>query len=128
MKWTVSLALLLVLPLCPGCSRGHAVEYEMTWSEGTQPGHVYFDFKDFPTHYVDIVSVDLRDYLESLGTHDVTVQFEVQTTFGCVESIRAVRIGERTDWPHRWGSSGWVNRKDPSPWDRFRCRLPWREN
>ena len=59
MKLTVPFALLLVLPLCLGCTRRQAVEYEMTWSEGTESGHVYFDFKDFPTHYVDIVSTDL---------------------------------------------------------------------
>ena len=128
MKSVTLLAVLLVLVLCAGCAREHEVDYQMIWREGSQPGHVYFDFKEFPNHYVDIVSVELRDYLAGLGTNEVTMRFEVETWLGCVESIRGVRIEDRTDWRRRWAYSGWVESKDPSPWDRFKCRLPWWED
>jgi len=97
----------------------------MLWEAGTEPDHVYLTFMEFPNHYVDLNSLELRAYLDSLGTGEVNVLFEVRTKLGCVESIRETRIGDRTDWPHLWGGSGWVQHEHPSPWDEFKCRIPW---
>ena len=112
--------------LCgPGCAKTRAVPFEMVWSKGSEPEHVYFDFREFPNHYVDMTASGLRSYLEARDTTEVTVVFEVTTRLGCVERIKAVQIGDRHDWTHEWGGSGWVDHEQPSPWDRFRCRNPF---
>ena len=76
---------LLVLTLA-GCARTRTIEYEMTWS--TLSG---------PDHYVDLTSAELRDYRDSLPGSDVNVEFEITTRLGCLERIKAVRIGEHTE-------------------------------
>ncbi len=100
--------------------------FPMVWSGGTEWEHVYLDFKEFPNHYVDIRSSDLRDYLETLGTDEVTVVLQVTTWLGCVERLETARIGSRADWPRVWAGSGWVDHEHPSPWDDLNCRIPWR--
>ena len=115
---------LLVLVLA-SCSRKRTIEYEMTWSTLSEPDHIILSFSEFPNHYVDLTSAELRDYLDSLPGSDVTVEFEVTTRLGCLERIKAVRIGEHTETTHEWGGSGWVDHEEPSPWEEFRCLIPW---
>ena len=121
------LLILLGLLLCVGCSRAHTIEFEMRWSaNAAEPEHIYLEFADFPNHYVDMTSAELRAYLDSLGTHDVPVVLQVRTHLGCVERLDVMRIGTREDWPFSWAGTGWVNEKHPSPWDeRFRCWNPF---
>ena len=117
--------LALLLLTLAGCSRTRTIEYEMTWSTLSDPDHIILSFSEFPNHYVDLTSADLRGYLDSLPGSDVTVEFEVTTRLGCLERIKAVRIGEHTESTHEWGGSGWVNQEEPSPWEEFRCLVPW---
>ena len=118
-------AVVVIALLSTGCARRRIVTFEMVWSVLSEPDHVVLDFAEFPNHYVSIESVELRSYLESLGSDRVEVKFEVTTRLGCVERLRSLRIGERSDWQKEWGGSGWVNQEYPSPWDRYRCRIPW---
>lgn len=97
----------------------------MTWTHGNEPEYVFLVFEGFPNHHFDLIDADLSAYLDSLGTDRVRVRFDVTTRLGCIERIRLNRIGRRTDWIREWGGSGWVNRPDPSPWDRFDCKIPW---
>ena len=122
-RYAPILALLLLTLV--GCSRTRTIEYEMTWSTLSDPDHIILSFSEFPNHYVDLTSADLRGYLDSLPGSDVTVEFEVTTRLGCLERIKAVRIGEHTESTHEWGGSGWVNQEEPSPWEEFRCLIPW---
>ena len=115
---------LLVLTLA-GCARSRTIEYEMTWSDLSEPEHIILTFSEFPNHYVDLTSAELRGYLDSLPGSDVTVELEVTTRLGCLERIKAVRIGEHTESTQEWGGSGWVNHEEPSPWDEFHCLIPW---
>jgi len=121
---SLPILVLLVLTLT-GCARRRTIEYEMTWSTLSEPDHIILSFSEFPNHYVDLTSVELRDYLDSLPGSDVTVELEVTTRLGCLERIKAVRIGEHTESTHEWGGSGWVDHEEPSPWDEFHCLIPW---
>ena len=115
---------LLILTLT-GCARTRTIEYPMTWSTLSEPDHVVLTFSEFPNHYVDLTSAELRGYLDGLPGRDVAVELEVTTRLGCLERIKVVRVGEHTETTHEWGGSGWVDHEEPSPWDEFLCLIPW---
>ena len=97
----------------------------MTWSGSDDDDRVILTFSEFPNHYVDLVSPELRAYLGGLESDRLDVTFRVTTRLGCLERLEEVQIGERDDWPGVWAGSGWIHSEKPSPWDELGCRIPW---
>ncbi|HXV74990.1 MAG TPA: hypothetical protein VD788_01625 [Candidatus Polarisedimenticolaceae bacterium] len=122
---TRRLAALCLTLLVVGCAKRRSIEYEMHWSDLVEPDHIVLIFAEFPNHYLDLVSGDLRAYLDTLPDDRVRVELELTTRLGCVERIRLVRIDDWRGAAKEWAGSGWVEREDPSPWDALGCRVPW---
>lgn len=108
-----------------GCSKRRTNEYAMQWSDLVESDHIVLTFSEFPNHYLDLISADLRSYLDTLGGDQVQVELELTTRLGCLERIRLVRIEEWSAVSKEWAGSGWVEREKPSPWDELHCWVPW---
>jgi hypothetical protein len=77
---------------------------EMSWSYETtdrdKPGtrHVLLTFRECPEHAIGLFSLDVGNYLESLSTRNVPVEFQVWPRTGHMQHFRLVRIGALKKW------------------------------
>ncbi len=79
--------------------------------------HVVFRFVDFPGHVLGIYSKDLGQYLESLGTNQVFLQFDVAyDPNGQLKRYRVAQIGDLTRWQSEFQYAGAEYYGGASPW------------
>lgn len=101
----------------------HAMKWSVSSSQDeskdAQRVSVSFHFKTHPGHFIEIDSVQLRDYLNQEGKDSVDVRFEVIRDFGCMRGFSWTHVGKLSSWDSA-GSRAGSDGSEASPWSN-----PW---